>query len=275
MANKLWIGTDGDLSANANYSPANLPVNGDNLFFRSPEFGGSIVPPTTNMTALAAVALNFVHVDKEWWAGSGTPPNLGSSGTPIQISCTRFLYEGRGTLYLLEGNGTTADFECRSVNKVLAVQLTGSTFTRTQVSSGHLKLASGSFSHVHVSYVSNPSSDAILTVDAAITGPIVELMLDGGIANVSDSVNACIQSAGTLNYLAGTMTDYFGSGGTHNFLVSTTLARAFVRGSCVLDCNRNNIPKTITVAQESGGGRIIYTPGRDSITPTYIGRGSK
>jgi len=59
MANKLIIGAD--LSSNASYSPANVPVNGDVLY---------VTPDTPTITAgwttLVAVALTALHVDARW-----------------------------------------------------------------------------------------------------------------------------------------------------------------------------------------------------------------
>lgn len=272
MPDKLWIGTNGDLSLTTNYSPTGLPGAGDKLYFRSPAFGGSIVPPTTNMNALSAVQLAYVHVDKEWWDGA-TPVDLGTSGTPIQLSADLMIYEGRGTLYLSEAGGTFSDLEIRSVNKTLAAQISAGTVARVTVSQGHCKLTAGTITHAKCTYVNSPADDAKLTVNVG-AGAMTELIMEGGYADISVAITALIQGGGLVDAKAA-VSDYFGLGGVTNYLVSNTMARAFAGGVSTLDCNRNNVPKTITYSQVSGGGRILYTSGRDTISPKMFGKAGK
>src|SRR6185295_5946014 len=149
------------------------------------------------------------------------------------------------------------------------------TIARLHVAQGYCKVTgTGTATLAKVGWVNNPSSDARLTVDAG-AGAITTLIQVGGYSQINVSVTGIIQGGGLIDYMAGTLSDFIGTAGITNFLVSTTLARAIVAGVCVFDCNKNNITKTVTVAIESEGAMLKYTPGRDAISPTYIGKGVK
>lgn len=66
MATKLYIGTDGDLAANANWSPANTPINGDDVVF---ENGTDDLD--TNLDQ-SAVTLDSLTIKQSWVGQFGT-----------------------------------------------------------------------------------------------------------------------------------------------------------------------------------------------------------
>lgn len=82
MAIKDFIGTDGNYNANANWSPANVPVNGDTVRLRA---GRSSI---TSGLAQSAVALAAFIVEEGY---TGT---IASSSAYLEITTSRFEFNG-------------------------------------------------------------------------------------------------------------------------------------------------------------------------------------
>jgi len=95
MADKLWIGTDGDWEAAGNWSPANQPVNADDVF---------ILDGDDDIDGLDKSAIDLASMS----VGHGFTGSIGTSGTPLQINATTLIYNGRGASAYLSGTYTSA-----------------------------------------------------------------------------------------------------------------------------------------------------------------------
>ena len=88
MANKVWIGTDGNYASASNWSPSGVPVAADNV--RIPA-GAALIAAGLNQSA---VALGDFIVEK------GCAALIGATGAYLQISCARFEFEGTGVAWI-------------------------------------------------------------------------------------------------------------------------------------------------------------------------------
>lgn len=92
MANKTWVGTtsgsEGDWGVAGNWSPSGVPVAADNV--RIPA-GSYAITGSLNQSA---VALGLVIVER------GHTQTIGSSAGYLQLTCTRFEYDGSGVSYI-------------------------------------------------------------------------------------------------------------------------------------------------------------------------------
>jgi hypothetical protein len=94
-----WVGTDagneGDLGVAANYSPAQVPINGDSLFFSS---GSQDVTGTLDQSAVTLLKLS---------AGPGYTGNLATSAANYKINATTVDFASGGPTAYLEGTFPT------------------------------------------------------------------------------------------------------------------------------------------------------------------------
>lgn len=93
MANKIWVGTTGDLNTSGNWSPSGVPASGDNVYFPagSPSVTGSL---DALKTATLGGALGAVEFE------DGYTGTVGSSSSYMQFTCTSLKFSGTGQAWL-------------------------------------------------------------------------------------------------------------------------------------------------------------------------------
>lgn len=132
MADKTWIGTTGDYSAAANWSPANAPVNADNV--RIPVGSGTI----TSGLDQSAVTLGDFIVEPGYSAA------IASASANLKIVCTRFIYHGTGLAYIdIQGSTIAPQIHATASAQTgkRGLYLIGSAMTTLNVMSGSVGVA--------------------------------------------------------------------------------------------------------------------------------------
>lgn len=101
MANKTWIGTDGNYGTAGNWSPSGVPTTGDSVYI--PAGGGSITSGL-DQSAVTDVA--------KFEVAAGYTGTIGSAAGYLQIDLVNstgiFIFAGTGTAYIDLGNSAVA-----------------------------------------------------------------------------------------------------------------------------------------------------------------------
>lgn len=233
MADKRWIGTDGNAATNANWSPANVPTTGDNVTF--PAGGGSV---SSGLSTMTGVVLGTVKIEKGY---TGTIGVISSTAlTYLQFECARLEVDGTGTYALnietsnispiVRGTATPATgyYGCYLTGSNIATLNTlggstvvaggvggTSTLATLRVSGDNTMVALTSGVTLTTSYVLSGT----LTQDCACT----TLTQSGGkVTTTGTGAITTVNARGGITYLgsSGTITTLNLDGGEANFSVS-------------------------------------------------------
>lgn len=272
MADKLWVGTDtaGDWSVAANWSPAGVPVNADDVYMRD-----SSQSVTTGFDQ-SAVTLDSLNIDQSYTG------EIGDSDDYLKISATvvRIGYHygpgtpaGSGLIKLDFGNNqatvTIHDTGSPSDTDMPAVQLLNVHANSTiEVRKGSVGLAVGfgevsTVSKITTSYVSQKASDADMFIGSGVT--LTTLDQTGGdcvlecAATTVTSEGGNLETAGsgaitTLNIEGGDVTS--NSTGT-----ITNLNVSVDGGGGSIDFTKSAAARTVTTPILEAGGTIKRDPG--------------
>jgi len=252
----FWLGTTGDMSTVGNYSDGALPEAGDKLFF----VGDYPNPPTSNMDALAAIDLDLVHI------GKGFTADIGSSGSPLEVSADKVIHQGSGTLYYLDGDGTTDWMVIDSVASGTAAVVAG-TITQINAMRG---LVQGTSDLTGVAVLSVAPSAAVV-IDAG-AGTVAFLLVDGGSGICSAVVTSLVMTSGKWTQEDEEIVTAHIAGGTVNYnspASTGTLVTAYVGRQAIIDLTQNTKVKTITNLLAEPGSDVRYHEDFTTITNNY------
>lgn len=253
MADKLWVGgTDGNFDTNANWSPANTPVDGDNLYFVNALGSNNACTGNCDRTA-STVEYPLIFIGPDY------DGNVGASGEYLTCAADLVSMNGRGTLYLAADDGDnpgtewidtvyqsagTMVFDATDVGASPNVAL-------VRISGGICTLESaGTYDEIHVN-----GQNAVVTIEAGLTNDSTVLSVDAGIVT-------CYMGFSTVNARGGQF--IYAESAT-----AVTLATLNVSGQAVVKDNSSNPITTVNL----DGGTFDYSgnvaPGGQTITNIY------
>lgn len=200
MANKLWIGTDGNLTTAGNWSPSGTPAAGDNLRF--PAGGGAISSNVTGLNNAALTGALGVVIFEEGYTGT-----VASGTTPMQFSASRFEFAGEAESWI--------DLEASAISPRIhntaspdtgkrGLYLIGSALATVEVNGGALGLAVRQNTTATATTVrANPGSSVWMGSGATVT----TFQVQGGNHLVRCALTTLTQYSGTVvTEEAGTIT---------------------------------------------------------------------
>lgn len=254
--NKTWIGTDGNYSANGNWSPANVPAATDHV--RLPAGGGSISSGLNQ----SAVAIGDFIVEP------GYTGLIGTSAANLQIDPDRFIFEGQGLAYI-DIAAAAIDLLIRSTASAIdgyrGLYLKGTAIDELAIEAGSVGLA---FRHGEASQATSIrllTSQADFIAGAGCTLTSATLQMLAGLAKIRASL-------GTLNLYGGnietqeSMVLTAGNirGGTY-IGNSTGNVTAMTIDAGTVDFNQLGLARTV-VTLKHNKGTLIYDPATLTIT---------
>jgi hypothetical protein len=238
MAEKLWVGADGNYGTAGNWSPSGVPSTGDNV--RIPAGGGSI---STSLDQSAVAIGDFIV--EEGYTGT-----IGTSAAFLEIDPNAFSFSGQGTAYIDVGaaaipldvrntaNATTGNY---------GLYLIGSAITVLSVTRGRVGLAirSGETSTVTTA-VRTTGGQATIGIGSGVTltGTSIDI-LAGTVTSEATIIDADV-SGGTLTLLlaaAATKVNVNGGAFVHNS--TGTVIDVNMHGGSA-DWTQSGVPRTIT-----------------------------
>lgn len=239
MANRVWNGGgSNDFNTAANWTPNNVPVVGDTLYFLS---------STTNACATGmdresvSAAINFLKVI----VGPLYNHDLGSAANPLIAGVDELIWEGTGTGYFQANTANAPDLPIDDIiqkNGRLILNLTGTSVQTTLIKliKGTMELSDGRVTTVEV--LGRSTGDASLTILAAVD-LLTNLNINHGDVITSFATHALI----TLN--RGTLT-------LIDSAAVTTGSAKIVNKSGVVHYNSDG---NITTVEQRPGGRFFVS----------------
>lgn len=174
-----WIGgTSTSMNLAANYSPAQIPINGDSLLGD----GNAVRLPSTDMNTLTAVSLAALFIGRDWTLG-----DWGTSGAPLEVRATRLVcQQTTGTLFWQPQIAGSSLAIVNSIYAGDALTLTNGTgsITELAVTQGTVNGAAytDNVSALTVSFRTSRGSDARVTLGESTA--LTQLFMHGGIVSV-------------------------------------------------------------------------------------------
>lgn len=264
MANLLWHGAtdDGNVNTAGNYLGAAAPAGADVVYVDGSK---SIV------AGLDQTAINLGG----WIVNPGYTGDIGSPSGYLQLDLQNadLLYRGQGKAYIDTGDNGLDTPDKVTVN---CASPSGTLYLKTEVANplavarffrGKVFLEAGNITLAYMSYVSNLLNDLAFTFNdgtltalrqiggaffqnprtsstpGAGTPDTVAHYMHGGTAQIRDGdYQACTQYGGTITYMPD---------------VADGILDSLAVWSGTFDATKDERPKTITVAEQHGSGRII------------------
>lgn len=165
MADRVWNGgTSNDFATAANWTPTNVPVAGDTLYFLSSTDNAC----STGMDRQAiSAAINFPLVV----VGPLYDHDLGSAANPLIAGIDKLIWEGTGTGFFQANTANTPDLPIDDIiqkNGRLILNLTGTDVQTTLIRliKGFMELSDGRVTTVEV--LGRSTGDASLRILAAL-----------------------------------------------------------------------------------------------------------
>lgn len=245
MAIKRFIGTDGDYSANANWSPANVPASGDTVRF-TPD-SGSI---TTGLNQSAVDLAAFIVEE-------GCPALFASLAAYLQISTARFEFGGNGVGYFNLGATAVDPQVLRAANAGVGrrgLYLLGSGIGKLNVLAGTVGLAANPGETATANTVRLASEKADVWIGAGAT--LTNLQLHGGKSRLranAATVDVFLGELTTEEAAALTTLNLYGGKAIAN--ASGTIATANCKGG-LLDLLQSDVLRTITALNLYRGAQV-------------------
>lgn len=238
MSTTAWKGTiDGDLTNAGNWTGI-VPIANDTALWD----GSSSVAVDTNAAALTALTFDEVNIGRAYAA------NLGDSGTPLEFSAVRFLFNGTGKLFFNNGStGTTADLwvETPSGSVVLGDNSSGGGITRITLLACQDAVLASTLDSTNDLFVGSG-------VNATIQG-------SNTIANVYVAPGATVTSTAAITNLhmfggtwnqrlggAAIASMYLSPNAVMNYWATAAITLAVVAPTATLNLNNGPQPKTLT-----------------------------
>jgi hypothetical protein len=275
MADKIWVGTTGDLSTAGNWSPSGVPAAGDNVYV--PAGSGAM---SSNMDALKTAtlggALGTVEVE------AGYTGAIGSKSAYWQFTPTAFRFSGTGAAYInIEAAAISPDIRATAsaaTASAVGLYLRGSAIATLSIvgsSSVGVAFFGGETSTITTARVVGPSATLVLGSGVTITTcqvlagqsrlacAVTTLDIQGGIVTTlgSGAITTCTVDAG-VGYLnsSGTITTANINGGTVDMLgggAARTITTANHNGG-VLRYDENVVTIT-TYNRKDGPSQIVVS----------------
>lgn len=235
-----WRSTsDGDLTDDANWS-GSAPGATDTALWDA----SSSVSVNENAAALTSLLLAEVNV------GAAYSGNLGDSGTPLELSATRFIFRGSGTLHFNNGDtGLTPDLwvDAPSGKVVLGDNSTGGGITRIMLLACSDAILASTLDTTNDLFV---HSGVRCTIQG--TNTITRVwMAPGSTVTCTAAITNLYNFGGTLTQTAGGQAIanmYLSPGAVVNYLTLAEFGFAVVAPGATLDLQKGPQPKTITTA---------------------------
>lgn len=257
MANKVYIGADGNWATNASWSPSGVPAYPDNV--RIPAGSGNI----TLGLDQSAVWLGNITVE------SGYTQPIGNSTNYLQVRGNFTLdYAGEGTAYIDIGNSPMSAVNvyktARATEGLRGLYLKCSAVTVINVVDGQVGIAALSFETSTVATLRAVGSSASVWVGAGCTLTTFS-QLDG------DNILNC--AATTVNVYGGTLrtrgigaiTTLMAEGGEIFPESSGTITTLTAHGG-TFDFLQSGTPRTVTTLNNNPGSTVKYDPAVLTIT---------
>ena len=211
---------------------------------------------TASMAALAALLLPEVMVNE------GYTGDIGTSGSPFEVSATKFTFRGTGKLFLKQGSTSdTADLILDAPSSPL-MQIGANTalFAKISALNGRVTLDSTLTGTTDL-FV---GAGAIVNIEGAnaITGVYVQT--GGQIVACNVPITTLYMMGGSMmqNRDGGTITTVIMGGDARlDYQAATAPTTVTVGGSAVLDFTKDGREKTVASARVFQGGRIKKSHG--------------
>ena len=139
--NKIWIGSDGNLNTNTNYSATGVPASGDSL--RVPVTSGNL---NTNLNTLSNSSLSGALATVIF--EDGCAMTVGSNSAPMKFTCTRFdgIFSGGQQYFDLEASNTSIRLHGGSGGTgQFGTYVKGSALQTVDIEGGYVAIAGLSF----------------------------------------------------------------------------------------------------------------------------------
>lgn len=264
MADKIWVGTTGDLSVASNWSPSGVPVASDNVYV--PAGSGSM---SSSMSALSTASLTGSLGTVEVEAGySGT---IGTKSAYWQFTPTVFRFAGSGTAYInIEAAAISPDIRgtaTASVTGGAGLYLKGSaiaTLAPTGTSSVAVAFFGGETSAITTARCIGSSGTLILGAGCTLT----TVQVTSGTLTVKAACTTLDVQGGTAYTIgSGAITTVTVDDGTAYLYSSGTITTLTMAGGTV-DMLGGGIARTVTTCNHNGG-TLRQDSGTVTIT-TYV-----
>lgn len=264
MAEKLWIGTDGNYGTSGNWSPSGVPGAGDNV--RIPRGGGNI---STSLDQ-SAVAIGAFIVEEGY---TGT---IGTSSAYLEIDPDSFSFSGQGAAYIDVGAAAIA-LDVRNTATVAAgyygLYLLGSAITILSVVKGSVGVAMqiGETSTITDALrLSGNSATAALGSGVTMTGTTVDVLAGNAISNAA-LITANVAGGSLTLFGAATLTTANIKGGTFYPNGSGTITTINLgRSGGTVDFTQSGLDITVTNMNLYKGGSIKANPLRVTFTNDVV-----
>ncbi len=280
MTDILWTGTNsGDVSVSTNYSPAQVPITGDSLWFRN-----NSVAVDAGLASLAAVTLANLHVEQSYTPATG----MGTVAAYFQI--------GFNNLYIGEHYGEGTPSGCGRIKIHLSNIVSGNcniiivnsastgidsnlppvrikssyAAAKMYINKGKAGLGLESpgeactLDELYMAYVSNRDSDAQVTIESGVT--LNKLIKAGGEATVLCDLNDLTNHAGeAITAGAAVILTMNIEGGLVISNASGTVTAANVYGG-TLDLTKSMVARTVNTINRGRSGKVKFDPDYVSVT---------
>ena len=243
MADSIWTGGSGDLTAAGNWA-GGVPGDGDRAFFRA----GYATGPSTNMAGLSDT-LALIHV------GRGCTFDIGGSGTELKVSATDIVHRGLGKLWY-DGDADSGQIliDCDPGGSAdIQGPIDGARILRGTVTVG----AMSGLVFIAVGYRGSPSTDEIVTLGSSAGTTTNYYQWGGTVASSNILTNAYVMG-GTLQKVRGVsaaITNLYESGGLVQYWTAATMTLGTIFGG-TLDTIGAGQPQTITALWLYPGSEI-------------------
>lgn len=246
MANAIWggrdVGNEGDWSVAANFAPAAVPGNGDDVWVPAGSYA------IINGLAQGAVTLDSLNVDRLYLE------NIGASGGPLVINATEVRMMSGGAECWLDGTFTTFRAAPRQF-ATNALRIDGGTITDLLVYTGEVHLVTGlTVTNLHIVPEGRGASVPFVVIPVGVTLSTL-INMDGGKLELSVGVTTVHQGNGTLVQKAGTVTTSRIRGGVHR-IDGGVLTTINIHNSGKLDGTHGSEIRTVTTINLYGPDTI-------------------
>ena len=267
MADRLWVGNDtpGDLSVAANWSPAAVIADDDDVVFNATSNQSDI---TAGLDSHSGIEVESLHVHPTFTG------KMGTSGSPLKLATTasgRIIYQGNAGFFY-ENKRPVAEQTYRlfidTDNLDDVVEISGVIDDVVVIKGRVTGLVGWSGNELHVSFRNNPFNDAQFTLESS--GGIPTVYQNGGIVtHTGATVLALNISSGvfTQSTAAGGMPNVTQTGGTVVYKSGTSMTTLRLLGG-IFDMSQDGRAKTISNLSVAPGA--IFRPNAN----TTIGSGS-
>jgi len=249
MADKIWVGTTGDLSVASNWSPSGVPAAADNVYV--PAGSGSM---SASMSALSTASLTGSLGTVEVEAGySGT---IGTKSAYWQFTPTAFRFAGSGTAYInIEAAAIIPDIRATAIASVTGgagLYLRGSAISTLSVGgSCVVGLAFFGAETSTATTVRIVSATASVILGTGVTTTTVQCA--AGTLTLKAACTTLDIQGGTVTTLGtGAITTVTMDAGTAYFNSSGTITTLTQAGGTV-DMLGSGVARTVTTLNHNGG----------------------